>query len=67
MKHPGPGQLPAHQVQALPRRRLSDMALLPWFRAESAGSVLHCKPILGTWLSWVVQGITWPLNTASVP
>ena len=34
---------------------------------QIGGKRLHCKPILGTWLSWVVQDITWPLNTASVP
>ena len=34
---------------------------------EIAVGVGNCKPILGTWLSWVVQDITWPLNTASVP
>ena len=34
---------------------------------QIGGKRLHCKTILGTWLSWVVQDITRPLNTASVP
>ena len=46
MKHTG--QLPAHQVRALPRR------FCPGF-GRIGGKRLRCKPILGALLSWVVQ------------
>ena len=36
IKHPGVALAVAHQVQALPRRGLFDMALSPWFRADLA-------------------------------
>ena len=51
MKHTG--QLPAHQVRALPRR------FCPGF-GRIGGKRLHCKPILGALLSWVIQDTTWP-------
>ena len=52
MKHTG--QLPAHQVRALPRR------FCPGF-GRIGGKRLRCKPILGALLSWVVQEKTaWP-------